>query len=94
MPKYTSPFYGDFEINTPEEAYRTVMDFCGRYCSKGGIEQFHCSGRDAAICDNIKKQICRDFNRKQGKKRNEHRKKPHILRSFVNDELRNHALLV
>lgn len=67
MPKYTSSFYGKFEINTPEEAYRAVMDFCERYCGKGGIEQFHCSGRDAAICDKIKEQICRDFNRKQGK---------------------------
>ena len=54
MPKYTSSFYGKFEINTPEEAYRAVMDFCERYCGKGGIEQFHCSGRDAAICDKIK----------------------------------------
>ncbi len=50
--KYKSPFTSDIIINSRQEAYQIIMSFCNN-CKKGAIEQYHCSGRDSAICDTI-----------------------------------------
>lgn len=60
--KYKSPFTSDIIINSPQEACQIIMSFCNN-CKKNAIDQYHCSGRDSAICDAIKNQIIKDWSK-------------------------------
>lgn len=59
--KYKSPMTSEITVTSRQEAYTVIMHFCD-YCKKGGIEQYHCSGRDSAMCDAIQEQIAADWS--------------------------------
>ena len=62
---YESPFTEPIEINTPKEARDAIFQMCTWYCKKDAISQYHCSGRDAAICNELKEKIANDFKGKK-----------------------------
>ena len=59
--KYRSMFTEDIYVNSPEDAYNAIVHFCS-YCKKDSIEQYHCSGHHARICQEIKDQIQKDWS--------------------------------
>ena len=60
--KYKSPFTKEIIITNKNEARQAVVRFCD-YCLKDAVGQFHCSGKDAAICQAVKDQILMDFKK-------------------------------
>lgn len=60
--KYKSPFTKEITINNPKEAKDVVMKFCD-HCVKDAIGQFHCSGADTLLCQNVKNQIIKDWSK-------------------------------
>lgn len=58
--KYKSPMTSEITITSSQEAYTVITHFCD-YCKKGAIEQYHCSGRDSAICEAVQAQIVTDW---------------------------------
>ena len=64
---YQSPFTEKIEVNTPEEARNAILQMCAWHCKKDAISKFHCSGRDAALCNAVKDKIVNDFSAKTTK---------------------------
>ena len=65
--KYHSIFTEDIYVNSRQDAYKAIMRFCD-YCKKDSIEQYHCSGYHASICQKVKDQIRQDWSKYVGDK--------------------------
>lgn len=57
---YMFPFCGTQTVDGPQEAFSLLTHFCN-LCSKDAVEQFHCSGADAAKCEAVKEQVRKDW---------------------------------
>lgn len=68
--KYHSIFTKDIYVNSRRDAYKAIMRFCD-YCKKDSIEQYHCSGYHASICQKVKDQIQQDWSKYVGDKSND-----------------------
>ena len=58
--KYKSPFTKEIIINNSKEAKDVIMTFCD-FCLKDSIGQFHCSGADALLCQDVKNKIAKQW---------------------------------